>query len=65
MLTASPVTASGSHTYEKGGTENRGYLWANTLVDGVEVRVFNTHVAQSTGTATQARPRRSMSQPPG
>jgi len=47
MLTAAPITASGSHSYEKGGTENRGYLWANTLVDGVEVRVFTTHLAQA------------------
>jgi endonuclease/exonuclease/phosphatase family metal-dependent hydrolase len=54
MLTASPITASGSHSYEKGGTENRGYLWANTLVDGVEVRVFNTHLAQA-GQASERR----------
>lgn len=56
ILSASPITDSGSHTYDEGGSERRGYQWANTLVDGVEVRVFNTHLAQ----AGQASERRSQ-----
>ncbi|MFJ9591026.1 endonuclease/exonuclease/phosphatase family protein [Streptomyces acidicola] len=55
LLSASPITASGSHTYDEGGSEPRGYVWGNTLVDGVEVRVFNTHLAQG----PQASERRS------
>lgn len=56
LLSASPLTEFDSHTYDEGGTERRGYVSAKTLVDGVDVRVFNTHLAQ----AGQSSERRSQ-----
>ncbi|MFC8537465.1 endonuclease/exonuclease/phosphatase family protein [Streptomyces sp. NPDC057249] len=46
ILSAAPMTGRVNVEYPHGGSEDRGYMAVTTLVDGVPVRVFNTHLAQ-------------------
>ncbi|HZC27815.1 MAG TPA: PKD domain-containing protein, partial [Actinopolymorphaceae bacterium] len=41
-------------TYTQGGSEPRGWLAVTTLVDGQQVQVFNTHLAQAGQSAIRA-----------
>ncbi|MCX0242038.1 endonuclease/exonuclease/phosphatase family protein [Streptomyces drozdowiczii] len=46
ILSAAPMTDRVNVEYPEGGSEDRGYLAVTTLVDGLPVRVFNTHLAE-------------------
>lgn len=46
ILSATPMTGHVAVEYPHGGSEDRGYMAVTTLVDGVRVRVFNTHLAE-------------------
>ncbi|MWA08384.1 endonuclease/exonuclease/phosphatase family protein [Streptomyces sp. BA2] len=46
ILSATPITDSGHQSYPEGGSEGRSFVWANAVVDGVETKIFNTHLAQ-------------------
>ncbi|MFF5705592.1 endonuclease/exonuclease/phosphatase family protein [Streptomyces sp. NPDC012794] len=46
ILSAAPMTDRVSAEYPDGGSEDRGYLAVTTLVGGLPVRVFNTHLAE-------------------
>lgn len=46
ILSAAPVVNTVRHQYSIGGTEARGYIETTTEVDGMQMRVFNTHLAQ-------------------
>nr|WP_260696771.1 endonuclease/exonuclease/phosphatase family protein [Streptomyces sp. 130] len=46
ILSAAPMTDPVTVEYPHGGSEDRGYMAVTTLVDGLRVRVFNTHLAQ-------------------
>ncbi|PZT71763.1 endonuclease/exonuclease/phosphatase family protein [Streptomyces sp. AC1-42W] len=46
ILSAAPMTDPVKVEYPDGGSEDRGYLAVTTLVDGLSVRVFNTHLAE-------------------
>ncbi|MFI6938028.1 endonuclease/exonuclease/phosphatase family protein [Streptomyces sp. NPDC050418] len=46
LLSAAPMTDRVNVEYPDGGSEDRGYLAVTTEVDGRQVRVFATHLAQ-------------------
>lgn len=46
ILSAAPMTDRVNMEYPDGGSEDRGYVAVTTLVDGLPVRVFNTHLAE-------------------
>lgn len=46
ILSAAPMKDRVNVEYRDGGSEDRGYMAVTTTVDGREVRVFNTHLAQ-------------------
>lgn len=48
LLSLAPLTNPINHIYEAGGTEPRGYVAADTQLNGQTVRVFGTHLAQHT-----------------
>lgn len=52
ILSANPVTASGTVKYSTGSRpddEQRGYVWARTTVKGEPVTIYATQLAQHTG----------------
>ncbi|MFJ4504423.1 endonuclease/exonuclease/phosphatase family protein [Streptomyces sp. NPDC088864] len=46
ILSAAPMTDPVTVEYPRGGSEDRGYMAVTTRVDGLRVRVFNTHLAE-------------------
>ncbi|MEV5933512.1 endonuclease/exonuclease/phosphatase family protein [Streptomyces sp. NPDC052079] len=46
ILSAAPMKDRVNVEYRDGGSEDRGYMAVTTTVDGQEIRVFNTHLAQ-------------------
>lgn len=46
ILSAAPMADPVKAEYPRGGSEDRGYMAVTTLVDGLRVRVFNTHLAE-------------------
>ncbi|MFC9602473.1 endonuclease/exonuclease/phosphatase family protein [Streptomyces niveus] len=46
ILSATPITQPGNHPYTDGGTEERGYMWVRTTVNGQATWVYNTHLAE-------------------
>nr|WP_093606858.1 endonuclease/exonuclease/phosphatase family protein [Streptomyces indicus] len=46
LLSAAPMTDLETVEYPEGGSEDRGYMAVTTEVDGRQVRVFATHLAQ-------------------
>lgn len=54
LLSASPFVESGNAEYGDGGSEDRGYAWGDTVVNGSQVRVYATHLAQGDQAAARA-----------
>ncbi|MEV0536846.1 endonuclease/exonuclease/phosphatase family protein [Kitasatospora sp. NPDC050463] len=58
ILSAAPIADTGNQRYTAGGSEDRAFMWVTTTVDGKQVRIYNTHLAegrQSDVRATQIR----------
>lgn len=55
ILSAAPMSDRVNVEYPDGGSEDRGYMAVTTLVDGMPVRVFNTHLAERRQESVRAR----------
>ncbi|WP_405896216.1 endonuclease/exonuclease/phosphatase family protein [Streptomyces sp. NBC_00727] len=55
ILSAAPMTDLVNVEYPDGGSEDRGYMAVTTVVDGLRVRVFNTHLAQRSQESVRAQ----------
>ncbi|NUH39743.1 endonuclease/exonuclease/phosphatase family protein [Streptomyces samsunensis] len=55
VLSATPIVERGNQLYSQGGTEERGYMWVRTMVNGKATWVYNTHLAQAGQRTERAR----------